>query len=295
MKLDQKQFEDARDQFLGQQSEELIGFMADQSLQDADKEYPEDIRQCARDLGWIDPDTGKRTVLGVMISDSCREYRFWANRAKRLPFEDALPHLSRATFVGKYVVEIGAGMGANLMSLSGTARKLCGVEPVEAYVQIGQILREREGIADVDIRAGRASNLPFRDGEVDLVLCVSAHQYFDLAKAMPEIARVVRPGGELIVIGNTLGGFVSRVGRRLIRRRGGGLKHFAMTVANTLGYQAFGRRLLANRSAFTTARPIYPTSSAMLRWMGQAGFSVKVAPQPANREACFYMRRKPKM
>ena len=128
MKLDDRQLEAARRHLLGEGSDALIRFMASQSVALKDGSVDEKAEQLARDLGWIDTATGKRTATGIFVSDSCREYLFWLGRDKALPFEGALPHLTGALFQDQYIVEIGAGMGPNLMSLAGRAgrgRGLC--------------------------------------------------------------------------------------------------------------------------------------------------------------------------
>lgn len=292
MQLDRSDLDAARQHLTPDSALPLIRFMADQSLGAQAEVAPAEIRQQAADLGWVDARTGVRTTLGILISDSCREYLFWKERHGALPFENSLPHLARSTFRGKYVAEIGAGMGANLMSLSGTAGRLCGVEPVAAYAQLGQILRAREGIEGVEIWPGGAEDLPFEDGELDLVLCVTAHQYFDLHAALPEIARVTRPGGELIILGATLGQYAAGAGARVLRSGGRRSKYYLMTLINTLGYQAFGRRLLPSREAFSTSRPIYPSTGFMTRHLEAAGFETIAPPQPAAGEQCFYLRRR---
>jgi len=44
---------------------------------------------------------------------------------------------------------------------------------------------------------GRAENLPLPDGCADAVLVSHAWHWFDLERAVPEIARVLRNGGRL--------------------------------------------------------------------------------------------------
>ena len=52
----------------------------------------------------------------------------------------------------------------------------------------------------LDFRAGDAENLPFADGSFDAVLNVeSSHCYPDITKFFAEVARVLRPGGYLLM------------------------------------------------------------------------------------------------
>lgn len=273
----------------GHGSDALITFMAGQSVVVDAAGDMSDAKAKAVELGWLDPVTGQRTTLGFLVSDSCREYLFWQQREKKLPFENALPHLKRAVFEGKYMCEIGAGMGANLMSLAGPQTRLCGVEPVEAYVQLGDIFRTREGMAPIEMRAGGAEALPFETDELDLVLLVSAHQYFDIHVALKEIARVLKQGGELILIGASFSSYLKHAGGAVMTGKSDP-KAFLITVINTLSYTALGRRIIPSRSGFSTSRPIYPTRAAMVRWMRAVGLEQLEPPDAVGPETCYYAR-----
>jgi ArsR family transcriptional regulator len=55
--------------------------------------------------------------------------------------------------------------------------------------------------AHVDLRQGTLEALPIGDGEVDIVLLVLVlHHVPDPARALAEAARVLKPGGRLIVV-----------------------------------------------------------------------------------------------
>lgn len=284
------QWNSVRHYLEGEGSDALITFMAGHSVDLGRNVDLSDAKAKAVALGWLNPATDQRTTAGILASDSCREYLFWQQRGKKLPFESGLPHLGRQIFEGKHICEIGAGMGANLMSLATSGATLCGVEPVADYVALGNIFRSREGMAPIEMRAGGAEALPFDAATLDLVLLVSAHQYFDIQIALKEIARVLRPGGELILIGGTLSAYVKDLGQRVIAGRHS-LKDFLITVTNTLSYTAVGRRVIPNRSRFSTARPVYPSRSAMVSWMLSAGLTQVVEPQALDNETCFYAKR----
>jgi ubiquinone/menaquinone biosynthesis C-methylase UbiE len=97
------------------------------------------------------------------------------------------------------VLDLGAGTGkltARLASLSGPAHVVA-VEPDP------EMLAElRRQLPEVRAMEGRAEAIPLPDGSVDAVLAGQAAHWFDLDRALPEIARVLRPGGVLAGLWN---------------------------------------------------------------------------------------------
>jgi SAM-dependent methyltransferase len=60
-------------------------------------------------------------------------------------------------------------------------------------------LRER-GVASAAFVASDVQALPFRDGSFDVVTCrIAAHHFADVAAAVREIRRVLRPGGSFLL------------------------------------------------------------------------------------------------
>lgn len=269
---------------------ELIEFMHHTTLGECTKSFDPKVRQAAEDLGWIIPGTNTFTELGGYAADSCREYTFWLERDRALPFEGAAPHLSKSHFAGKSVVEIGCGMGANLMSIADVAGSVAGLEPVAAYGQFGSLFRIRENLPQLDIRHGTAEAIPFEGEQFDIVLCVSAHQYFDICPAFAELARLVKPGGQLMVIGGTLDTYLG-LSLGEVLRRPAALKPIAITTLNTLSYMALRRRILPARGKATTSRPIYPMRGSMRRWLREAGLTPEPSMTRVGPETCFVARK----
>lgn len=241
-------------------------------------------RAAAVALGWIEPgEAGRLTPIGWLAADSCREYRFWEERDRRLPFERGTPPFTAGHLAGRTVFEIGCGMGANLMSLAHLPGRRIGVEPAPVYRQLGEILRDIRGLPPLEIREGTGESIPAADGEADVVLCVTAHQYMDVGPALAEMARILRPGGELLLIGGTLGAYL-RSGAPLRSRSD------MVTLVNTLGYMATGRRPLPARGP-STARPVYPTRAHMTRLLRRAGLAPEGRPVGLGTETCFVARK----
>lgn len=90
------------------------------------------------------------------------------------------------------VVDLGCGTG-KFTRLVTHARTIA-VEPLATM---------RDGFnLDTPLVGGAAEAIPLRDGSADVVTCASAFHWFDHARALPEIHRVLRPDGRLGIIWN---------------------------------------------------------------------------------------------
>src|SRR6202034_921579 len=90
------------------------------------------------------------------------------------------------------VLDLGAGTGKLTAVLLGLGAQVTAVEPDAAM--LGEL---RRGLPAVRALPGSAERIPLPDASVDAVLCGQALHWFDLSRALPEIARVLVPGGAL--------------------------------------------------------------------------------------------------
>jgi len=103
---------------------------------------------------------------------------------------------------GARVADVGAGTGKLARALLAAGLEVVAVEPFAAM---------RAALpADVEALAGTAEALPLADASVDAVACGDSFHWFDGARAAPELARVIRPGGVLALLWNSaVGGLES--------------------------------------------------------------------------------------
>lgn len=87
-----------------------------------------------------------------------------------------------------FVVELGAGTGKLTRAVAGLGVRVLAVEPDPRMLAV---LREG-GLDGVE---GSAEEIPLGDGEADAVVAGSCLHWFELDRALPEIHRVLRPGG----------------------------------------------------------------------------------------------------
>jgi SAM-dependent methyltransferase len=93
------------------------------------------------------------------------------------------------------VLDLAAGTGAVTRLLIGRAARVVAVEPDE---RMRAVLAAR--CPEAEVLEGRGEDIPLTDASVDAVVIASAWHWLDPERAVPEITRVLRPGGNLGVI-----------------------------------------------------------------------------------------------
>ena len=95
------------------------------------------------------------------------------------------------------VVEVGAGNGPNFAHYPPGVTEVVAVEP-EPHLRALAEQAAASAPVPVTVVAGRAEQLPLEDAAVDAgVTCLVLCSVDDVAAALAELARVIRPGGEL--------------------------------------------------------------------------------------------------
>lgn len=270
MRMSTKMYKDARDAILGPDADLLIDLAFRMKLGIPTNADHEKMKTRAVALGWLQSDGESFTREGQLLGDSLREYVLWQDRRRELPAEGRVPHLSQAHYLGKSVVEIGSGYGSNLLSLRQATDRAVGVEPCAIYHQMSAILCEREQVDPLDLRTGSGERTSLADDSFDVVLCVSAHQYTDIRTMIREIVRILKPGGELQIVGGTIGAYARTGIEPILRGSPRSFISYAKTIANTLSYVATSRRLVG-QGKLGTAYPIYPARRRLGSWLERAG------------------------
>lgn len=95
------------------------------------------------------------------------------------------------------VVDLGAGTGKLTRELTTRDLPVTAVDPSE-----GMLAELRRVLPGVPAHLGRAERMPLPDDSADAVLVAQAWHWTDPDRAVPEIARVLSPGGRLGLVWN---------------------------------------------------------------------------------------------
>lgn len=95
------------------------------------------------------------------------------------------------------VLDLGAGTGKLTRQLAARGLEVTAVDPSDGMLaELGRVL------PDLPALVGTAEGIPLRDHSVDVVLVAQAWHWVDVKLAVPEVARVLSPGGRLGLIWN---------------------------------------------------------------------------------------------
>jgi len=96
--------------------------------------------------------------------------------------------------VGARVLDVGCGAGATLAYLAGLGLQVMGIDPSR------KLLRQGNGRSPrLTLTQGQGETLPFAAQSFDALLAECCLSLMDDAAALAEFARVLRPGGALIL------------------------------------------------------------------------------------------------
>jgi ubiquinone/menaquinone biosynthesis C-methylase UbiE/DNA-binding transcriptional ArsR family regulator len=109
--------------------------------------------------------------------------------------------VSRLIDPSQTVADIGTGTGILAIELARLGVSVVAIDNSARMLDAARAKISAEPGLAIDLRHGEASALPLRDGEVDAALAhMVLHYLGSPAEAIAEMARIVRPGGRVIVV-----------------------------------------------------------------------------------------------
>lgn len=101
------------------------------------------------------------------------------------------------------VLDVATATGHTALALAPCARRVVGVDLTPEMLAVAREQAERRGIGNVTFMEADAEALPFPAASFDVVTCrIAAHHFPAVDRFCREAARVLRPGGRLVVVDN---------------------------------------------------------------------------------------------
>src|SRR4051812_17241054 len=99
------------------------------------------------------------------------------------------------------IADLGAGDGAFALLLAQRAKQVIAIDASAKMLEFGREQAGRHGIENVDFRLGDMEEPPIEDSAVDLVFfSQSLHHALHAERALHEAARILRPGGRVVIL-----------------------------------------------------------------------------------------------
>jgi SAM-dependent methyltransferase len=105
---------------------------------------------------------------------------------------------------GLRVLDLASGVGDPALSIAAEVApsgRVTATDLGPGMISLAEELAGKKGIANIEFREANAESLPFSDGSYDVLTCRFGIMFFpDLAKALRECFRVLKPGGRVAFV-----------------------------------------------------------------------------------------------
>jgi SAM-dependent methyltransferase len=180
---------------------------------------------------------------------------------------------------GLRVLDLGAGTGKLTALLVSLGADVTAVEPDE-----NMLAGLRRQLPSVRTLPASAEAIPLPDGSVDAALCGQSLHWFDLPRALPEIARVLASGGVLAALWNNDDDRVPWIAglHEAAERAASPSLSVRRLQAAEFGADQFGESyLLAERAEFPNSQP--RTAQSLLATVATHSKMLVMAPEDRER------------
>ena len=114
---------------------------------------------------------------------------------------EAIGHLALRLTPAIDIADLGAGEGLISQLLAHRARQVWCIDNSPRMVEVGLALARKNGLANLAYKLGDIEQVPLTDASVDLaILSQALHHAQHPQSAVNEAARILRPGGQLLIL-----------------------------------------------------------------------------------------------
>lgn len=142
-------------------------------------------------------------IRGVEVAGDAAEYEYYHSNKKFYAIDRANRSLCerwlRERVQGKEVLDYCCGEGEYALAAARYGGRVTGIDLSDVSVDICRREAERQGVTEsTRFLVMDAEQLEFDDDSFDYIVCAGVLHHLDLPRAYAELARVLRPGGEIL-------------------------------------------------------------------------------------------------
>ena len=101
---------------------------------------------------------------------------------------------------GSEVADVGTGTGFVAAGLASRVKRVIGIDNASAMLRVARENLESLGVSNAELLIGDLAELPLTDNSVDAAFAnMVLHHAVDPAAMLEEMARIVRPGGTIVI------------------------------------------------------------------------------------------------
>ena len=184
---------------------------------------------------------------------------------------------------GALLVDIGCGTGIASRAFSRRGLQVIGVEPNEDMRKQAQLANSGQDLQSPIYQAGSAEHAGLESQLAEAIVCAQAFHWFDAEKALAEFARILKPGGWIILIWNLLNELHPATKRYcgLIRKYGDVKDRATMSIE--AGMEKTGSKLFESQLFIKKEKFVFANEQALdEEGLINRAFSVSYAPKEAD-------------
>ncbi|MEP6945333.1 MAG: class I SAM-dependent methyltransferase [Acidobacteriota bacterium] len=189
------------------------------------------------------------------------------------------------------VLDLGCGPGQELIPFIENTDAVCvGVDEAEGLGRVALPFFNDLGLGGrVHMVRAAAESLPFAAGSFDLLLCRVALPYMHNRRAIAEMARVLSPGGTLLLRVHAPMFYLSMLGGRARNPEPRQIAYPLISLGHGLWHELTGHQA---RSGFWKGKEIFQSRRFLKRELGRHGLSIASETEGSSREAPSFLIKK---
>ncbi|MGB3416075.1 MAG: class I SAM-dependent methyltransferase [Mesorhizobium sp.] len=147
---------------------------------------------------WLEDEMSNLETVRDEFGRQAETFDRWAVKTDEKSGERFIAALGNS--VKGAVLDVACGPGVVTAAVAPHATSVTAFDATEAMIGKARARCEAAGLANVVFRIGDAHDLPFETGQFDGVVSrLAVHHFTDPGRAIGEMARVLKPGGMLVV------------------------------------------------------------------------------------------------